>query len=952
MNKKKKSKVQVEQVESKTPLSENIIISLFALILTIWFFFPAFCGKVESPIDIRNYYNYPWKYHSIDKKVIKRDLSLVNLDQNNFITESRIEKGKNVYKLTLEPDGRYEIRLKPDFTKLINVPIRNDFNYYLYFEFLPSLEKDRHIDFAIYTTDINKNITNLPFSAFPLDHKECYGDSQSKWLYGKVNLNFILDKLGSFEKLKDLDLIIVTVNKNKVASLLLLNNLKIIAEDFSNIYPRTLHNQFVEDLIVWFTPAREFFSESIKKGKIPFWNKYILSGTEFIAEPQVGYYNPIYFLSYFLFDHFTAHSIILIIFFFLCIFGSYKLSRSWGIDVYASLLVSLVYAFNPYMVVWFGYEHTIMSFAIIPFLFLAYDKYLKNANILNLNLTFAAFLFGILLLSGHLQVVYYSILFFLFYGIFKFLVDPKTLKEKILKHCLALCFILIFGFGVGAIVLFHFFPTLSDSHRLPASYDLLKANCVSLSALKGLIYPYYKGGITWQITDRYSLDPEYMKYKTMFFKNYLYFGFLPFLISLLSARELFKNKLVIFLYTVIIFSFLCAANADFYSVIQNIIPGFNLLQNSRFIEIYSYCIPFLVGIGFMNLVTLFPKATNKQKTIFTIIVILISSIDLIHFSSFYLTWSDRNDYKPIYKGGALEYLTNEKNNSKEPFRVLSVENPYNTGFALKPTSIKPNNLWTYKIEDVNGYASFLPKDLYWTFVYTKLKDSKQLYTNFQPSFYRNSNLLYPTTEYKDKVFDLLNVKYFITSPDFSLESDQAIKVFDGDSKVWVNKNYLPRAFLVSNYKTISNKSELISYIDSDNFNPRDEVVFNSIDKSIKNQLDSLNLEKINPGNKISFQKYEDENITLKVNTSRGGILVLGNNFNNNWKVKVNKKEHTLLKANFIQSGVLLPSAGEYIVEYYYYPKNFYTGALISCMSVVTLILLSIYLLMKSKAKKG
>lgn len=946
MSKKKNTNVIEIHQEKKNPLNETFIAFAFVLIITITFLFPAFLGKVECPVDIRNYYYYPWKYHTTDKHLIKQDLTRVNLEEvSNSDKDSNGNNKQKVYKL--DPLSRKEILLNLNIDDFKNIIISNNFNYYLCFEFLPSVNKNEQLNFGVYVSDKNKNVANLPFSAFPV--KTNGEEAGSKWHFAKANLNFVLDEIKSFEKLKDFNIYIVVQNSGKAPSSLTLNNVKVISEDFSNLKSKAVHNYFLEDLILWFTPARESFSNSLKKGKIPFWNNYILSGTEFIAEPQVGFFNPIYFLAYFLFDHFTAHSIILIIFFILNGIGSYMLARHWKFTFQASLLTSLVYMFNPYLLCWFGYEHTLMCNSILPFLLLFYDKSINEKKILNPYLIYASALAGLLFLSGHLQVVYYSLFFLGMYAIFKFLISSGSFKEKCLNQIPVFIFIVLFGLAIGSIVLIQFFPLLSNSHRLPLSEEYLRGASCTLEALKGLIYPYYKGKISWLLTDRYSLDPAYMNYKNRFFKNYYYFGVLPFLISLFAFRVTSKNKLVPFFYFSICFSILCSSFPDFYLLIRNLIPGFSLLQNTRFLEIYSYSVPFLAGIGFMSLFECLPKINLKTKKILTSLILIISAIDLIYFSSFYVTWSERGDYKPVHRGGVIEFLQKEKESSKEPFRVLSVESPYNIGFGLKPTSSKPNFLLPYGIEEINGYSSFLPKDFYWLFMYVKTKNRNILYAKEDKLLNKNTNIVYPFPEYKDKILDLLNVKYFLTSSDFSLDSTDAVKLFDGDSRLWLNKNYLPRAFISSSYELVPNKSDLIVKLNSDEFNPCETVLFNSIDNKTKIILHKFSQSDENVESKIDFEKYENENIILNVKTNKAGILVLGNNLNDNWRVKVNNIPQDILKVNLVQAGVLLSEAGDYKVEYYYYPKRFYIG--LGATIGAFLILLTILGFISCKSKK-
>ena len=94
--------------------------------------------------------------------------------------------------------------------------------------------------------------------------------------------------------------------------------------------------------------------------------------------------------------------------------------------------------------------------------------------------------------------------------------------------------------------------------------------------------------------------------------------------------------------------------------------------------------------------------------------------------------------------------------------------------------------------------------------------------------------------------------------------------------------------------------------------------------------------------------YTPNKITINVKVSKPGFLVLGNNLNDNWKVKVNGSETEHVQANLVQRAVYLPKAGNYLVEFYYYPKLFLIGGFITSFALIVLGLL--VMLLNKKAK--
>ncbi len=94
---------------------------------------------------------------------------------------------------------------------------------------------------------------------------------------------------------------------------------------------------------------------------------------------------------------------------------------------------------------------------------------------------------------------------------------------------------------------------------------------------------------------------------------------------------------------------------------------------------------------------------------------------------------------------------------------------------------------------------------------------------------------------------------------------------------------------------------------------------------------------------VNFINYDLNKITINAKVNRPLFLVLNNNLNENWRVKINNKEDKHFQANLLQRAVYLPKEGNYLIEFYYYPKRFIIGGLISGFALLILFSLWIYL---------
>ena len=63
-------------------------------------------------------------------------------------------------------------------------------------------------------------------------------------------------------------------------------------------------------------------------------------------------------------------------------------------------------------------------------------------------------------------------------------------------------------------------------------------------------------------------------------------------------------------------------------------------------------------------------------------------------------------------------------------------------------------------------------------------------------------------------------------------------------------------------------------------------------------------------------------------------------------MKINKKDDKHYQANLVQRAVYLPKAGNYTIEFYYFPKLFLVGLSITIVGLLILLVLSIYLYFK------
>jgi hypothetical protein len=135
---------------------------------------------------------------------------------------------------------------------------------------------------------------------------------------------------------------------------------------------------------------------------------------------------------------------------------------------------------------------------------------------------------------------------------------------------------------------------------------------------------------------------------------------------------------------------------------------------------------------------------------------------------------------------------------------------------------------------------------------------------------------------------------------------------------------LPRAKLYTQWQVITDGQAALQVLTNAGFNPAQTVIV--ADASVAPSTNSTNT----PGGAVEFVSYAPKKLELKANATVPSILLLNDKFDANWKVRVDGKEESLLRCNFLMRGVQVP-AGEHRIGFSYEPPN--TGFFVSLGAV-------------------
>src|SRR3989344_1083111 len=708
-------------------------------------------------------------------------------------------------------------------------------------------------------------------------------------------------------------------------------------------------NPPISDVFSQFFLWKYLSLDLIKSGEWPLWNPYSFSGTPLLA---------------------TYHSATLLPFNILLFLPKYM---GWGMYIFGQTLVaalgiyfllgkyvkteapkiagSLVFSLSGLMATWVEFGTGVWATAVLPWVFLFLTKYWETRKIRFLSLL--TFSFVCLFLAGHTQLTLYSsLLFFLFcvYQIF---------TKQIKKHLVFLPVIFL-ALAVGLVAL-QFLPTIDlANYSVRADEEYTSTFNYGLNGVYELIRLFAADFFGNPTTYNYWGSVSYHE-QTSFLGTLTLVFIIPLILK-------FRTKENIFWITVFLGSIFLSIDHPltkwFYSLP---LPFLTYSSASRVFFITSFAAGILLAIGLQKLQdeNIFYYWVRRSTVI--LLSLLIGSLIFVLFAySANFQIALRNSFLPailllgmlllsffrkkwiVYLVVALIFI--------DLSRYFLKYNPFVSPLLVFPTTpvieflkeqqgdfriaradweIMPPNTWIeYRLSSVEGYDPLA------------LLNYAKVFNIINGNNYYNRTTMYVLLgRYPSKHLDSLNVKYFLgikrerEVTGSGLLSTQAYnsnlkQVFeDKNSVIFENPNYKERAYFVSQVASVKNSQELVKKISAKDYNPTKEAVL----------VGDLNLS-LSQG-VIKESNFKPNYAQLLVETKERGFMIVSNTYEKGWLLSLNGEERPIFEVNGAQQGFEIPP-GLTKVELKYFPKSFELGLKISLISLVIMILINIYSMIK------
>lgn len=718
---------------------------------------------------------------------------------------------------------------------------------------------------------------------------------------------------------------------------------------FSNIYPSGFpyKNPLITDPFLQIFPWKYLSLEALKNLSLPLWNPYSFSGYPLLANFQSGSFFPINIL---LFipgaDGWQAFIFMQIP---LSLIAMYVFLSKLSVSKLPAIFGAICYSMSGFAIGWLEWGNIGYIFGLLPLslyfiVCLTQKKSLKNSIFLFLSV-------WMLGLAGHLQLELYSLCVIFSFIAFKFLSDKKS-KQTL--YIAAICVLAIFSTS------FQLIPTLEFINNSYRTIDIG-----------------YTGQADWFIPYRHLISliapdffgsPARLNYWGVW--NHLEFNLSISVAGIIFAFFGLKLKKISIYFTLVLILALIFATKNPISelIYTKNVPFLSSAQPSRLIFVISFCLSVLSALG----LDVFYKLKISSRKIIAISIIVILTFVIIYlltvmnfqiFSPIDVVKNQptalRNLILPTLLATATVILlflsitkiiprkisllvfiaitTLELLYAANKFLPVSNDQMFypqtkttkfithdNSIFRISTTDDRifpPNISAMYGIQSVDGYDPLYPKNYAELIAMIEMGNENPIKFN---RIVRPKNI-------NSNLFSLLNVKYVLG---FENEINKQKPVFqEGSTNTFINSNFLPRVFTVSETihadNTVQSRQKMLNV----NFDPKSQaVVIGGVDKKFTQAA-------VQPFSPI-ISYYSANKLIIETENNEESFLVLLDNFFPGWKAKVNGQKTTIFQTDHSFRGVYLPSGKNEII-FEYRPSSFYAGIIVSLFSLLILTVLVI-----------
>jgi hypothetical protein len=725
-----------------------------------------------------------------------------------------------------------------------------------------------------------------------------------------------------------------------------------------------------DDFIGFYLAMKKFFHDELWiHHSIPYWNPYIFGGIPFWAHFESTIFYPLGFL-FWLIPPDRAYGYSMFLHFILAGLFTYGLMRSLKIGRAGSFVAGAVYTCNGFVMalLYIGHMCPIWSYIWLPAVLYCLNRAVSSATPY-FSASIAGLLWGIQILAGAPQDAFYTFLASILFLATRMQTGEawRTCALKLLA--IASLFFMI-GAGVAAMQIIPAFEFINESVRAGLdTYDMVTMASYPpqgiITALIPNFFGSYAEGTYWVKNVPWSIPQQN-----------LYVGVLPLvLLSCIAYRRSANRRIILFAFLLAAFAlvFALGRHTPVYKLAY-LLPGFDRFRApSKIIVLWVFGMAVLAALGMDELLR--NRATLWRGFILCVIMsavlcllALIFYFDrpflLKFFSLFFLPESspDKLDLasRLIYSGYqrlvlavlfilfSFYALTKGRWGGRLGITSLCLLLLLDLGSATYK-SVRHDETIFQSIETIQkGLGTTLGRDktLYRVGSYKhSLGPNLEMYLGYQTV--GGFTALFPTRYYEyvneyaehqlpigwesftygeapgHTFMDLLNVKY---------------GVMHSDKFCYVRETFLPRAFMVSDYKAVR-KEEILKYIGRPDFEPMKLVLLEETPKPTSASSPDL-VSKSSP-KQVKITSYQPDRMCLVTEAAEAGFLFLSEIYYPGWKAFIDGRIESIQRGDYLFRVIQVPS-GRHEVTLAFDPFSIKIGMVITVLTLFLLLVLILY----------
>lgn len=733
-------------------------------------------------------------------------------------------------------------------------------------------------------------------------------------------------------------------------------------------------NHYLADGLLQTYPYKIQTQEALQRGRLSYWNPYILGGYPQYAETMANNYDPLNFLLLI----FSAADTILIqtlLELLIAGFGMVLLLKHFKISPMIAAIFSSAYMLNSLFITNAEYRWIIAAFCWMPYSVLMIFRYFDGNG--RKNLYFTAIFLALSFLGGNFQTSFFAAIIVAVLFFFSPSANPKSLAKRILL----LIVVGVWSFALSAFmwlpvgelfytVLFH--GGSLNSSSVYQGYSIVQ-RLLSIPLLSIFFFPGLAGG------------PQIFGLKNIAGADVINFNgaltFLPTLFGVWGCFSFWKNRE---LRPFIILAILSIASPIFtplYSVLYHryfIVASFSLsvigaVMFQQFIgsetfrnarrnivnRINIVFASFIIGlVGICTAVIFFHDTLSQKLTTMVTSKIKESSFGIGNESwmtgrvektlHYYSLWS-LELWIPIVAAipilVAIRLYYKNSISQKRLLLIVCVSTSIQllvfiwswfplldkTTFPIYPTNSIVNFLQTHSADtryvvwaDDRVDKMILVANSANIFHISDLHAFESLTPASMSVFYKRH---VPKDSINLRLLGLASVKYIVTKSRSIASSDAKLVFEDGGMHIYENSFYKPRFYFASNATVVKSDTLLYSgLLDTSNLGA--SLLLNEGDSILHGDYTNAHL---------TVEKSEPENILISMRTDSVCYLIFTDTYYPGWKCYVNDIETKIYRANYAQQAIIVP-AGNAKVEFQFQPATFALGMQITFSSIIGCII--------------